>query len=230
VTLLKRYARIDSKFRRELLLLQGTGCIWKQCTFCDYHKDFSEAPFITNKIVLNQVSGLYHVLDIINSGSAMELDFETISYLQKIVLEKRIEEIWFEAHYLYRDTLCDFAALFPSSQVKFRCGVESFSAKRRGLWHKGIPSSVGPEDIAKYFKGICLLIGVKGQTREEILFDIEMAKKYFEYFSVNIFCNNTAQEKQDEGLVNWFMQEIYPVLRMEPKAEILIENTDLGVG
>ena len=162
--------------------MQGTGCIWKQCTFCDYHKDFSEAPFITNKIVLNQVSGLYHVLDIINSGSAMELDFETISYLQKIVLEKRIEEIWFEAHYLYRDTLCDFAALFPSSQVKFRCGVESFSAKRRGLWHKGIPSSVGPEDIAKYFKGICLLIGVKGQTREEILFDIEMAKKYFEYF------------------------------------------------
>lgn len=210
--------------------MQGTGCIWKQCTFCDYHKDFSEAPFITNKIVLNQVSGLYHVLDIINSGSAMELDFETISYLQKIVLEKRIEEIWFEAHYLYRDTLCDFAALFPSSQVKFRCGVESFSAKRRGLWHKGIPSSVGPEDIAKYFKGICLLIGVKGQTREEILFDIEMAKKYFEYFSVNVFCNNTAQEKQDEGLVNWFMQEIYPVLRMEPKAEILIENTDLGVG
>lgn len=210
--------------------MQGTGCIWKQCTFCDYHKDFSEAPFITNKIVLNQVSGLYHVLDIINSGSAMELDFETISYLQKIVLEKRIEEIWFEAHYLYRDTLCDFAALFPSSQVKFRCGVESFSAKRRGLWHKGIPSSVGPEDIAKYFKGICLLIGVKGQTREEILFDIEMAKKYFEYFSVNVFCNNTAQEKRDEGLVNWFMQEIYPVLRMEPKAEILIENTDLGVG
>lgn len=230
MTHLNRYARIDSKFKREFLLLQGTGCIWKQCSFCDYHKDSSETPFITNKVVLDQVTGIYQVLDIINSGSGMELDFETITYLQTIVLEKKIKVMWFEAHYLYRQTLSDFAALFPSVEIKFRCGVESFSAKRRLLWHKGIPSSVTPQEISKYFQGICLLTCVKGQTKEEILNDIEIAKKYFEYFSVNVFCNNSTKEKQDPELVSWFMEEVYPRLKKESKVEVLIQNTDLGVG
>lgn len=227
---LSRYAVITSKFPREFLLLQGKGCVWKQCSFCDYHIDFSETPFSINKDILSQVTGAFQVLDIINSGSAMELDLETITYLQKIVLEKKIKVMWFEAHYLYRETLSDFAALFPSVDLKFRCGVESFSANRRLLWRKGIPSSVTPQEISKYFQGICLLTCVKGQTKEEILNDIEIAKNHFEYFSVNVFCNNSTTEKQDPELLSWFMEEVYPGLKIESKAEVLIQNTDLGVG
>ena len=69
-----RYSLIKTKMPREFLLLQGTGCRWRQCTFCDYHSDVSADPFIVNRDVLAMVTGETGVLDIINSGSAMELD------------------------------------------------------------------------------------------------------------------------------------------------------------
>ena len=71
---MNRYSVIRGNFPREFLLLQGTGCRWGKCTFCDYHGDTSDTPFSVNRKVLEQVTGKYGVLDIINSGSAMELD------------------------------------------------------------------------------------------------------------------------------------------------------------
>ena len=56
------------------------------------------------------------------------------------------------------------------------------------------------------------------------------AKHYFEYFSVNIFCNNTTSVKQDKELVSWFVQNVYQQIKDNPKIEILLENTELGVG
>ena len=143
-----RYSLIHTKMPREFVLLQGTGCRWKKCTFCDYHEDASENPFLVNKAVLQQVTGQYGVLDIINSGSAMELDEETIQLIQEIVQEKQIHTLWFEAHYMYRKKLADFAQRFAPAQVKFRCGVETFDTALRDRWKKGVPSSVTPEDIA----------------------------------------------------------------------------------
>ena len=64
---------------REFVLLQGTGCRWRKCSFCDYHEDVSPVPYEVNRLVLEQVTGQYGVLDVINSGSAMELDEETLS-------------------------------------------------------------------------------------------------------------------------------------------------------
>ena len=67
-----RYSVIHTKLPREFVLLQGTGCRWRKCTFCDYHEDVSERPFEVNRSVLQQVTGVYGVLDVINSGSAYE--------------------------------------------------------------------------------------------------------------------------------------------------------------
>lgn len=225
-----RYALIHTKMPREFVLLQGTGCRWKKCTFCDYHEDVSEHPFNVNEPVLRQVTGRYGVLDVINSGSAMELDEETIALIKEMVKEKKIHTLWFEAHYMYRKKLSDFAEQFAPAKVKFRCGVETFDVKLRKQWKKGIPSSVTPEDIARYFQGICLLCGTQGETREHILKDIEIAKQHFEYFSVNIFCNNSTSVKQNKELVIWFAKELYPLIKNEPRIEVLMENTDLGVG
>ena len=225
-----RYSLIHTKMPREFVLLQGTGCRWKKCTFCDYHEDASEHPFLVNKAVLQQVTGQYGVLDIINSGSAMELDEETLQLIQEIVREKRIHTLWFEAHYMYRKKLADFALRFAPAQVKFRCGVETFDTTLRDRWKKGVPSSVTPEDIAQYFQGICLLFGTQGESKEHILKDIEIARKHFEYFSLNAFCNNSTSEKQDATLIAWFTQEVYPQIKDDPHIEILLENTDLGVG
>ena len=191
-----RYAVIHEKFPREFVLLQGRGCKWGRCTFCDYHSDVSDAPFASvNKGVLEQVTGIYGVLDVINSGSAMELDEDTVELIKTVVREKNIHTLWFEAHFMYRNRLAEFAAQFAPAEVKFRCGVESFSPEQRKRWNKGVPSWAGPEEVAKYFKGVCLLCCTDDDSRERILADIETAKRYFEYFSVNLFCNNGTPVK-----------------------------------
>ena len=225
-----RYALIHTKMPREFVLLQGAGCKWKKCTFCDYHEDVSEHPFTMNEPVLRQVTGQYGVLDVINSGSAMELDSETIAFIKEVVKEKNIHTLWFEAHYMYRKKLAEFAKQFAPVQVKFRCGVETFDADLRDAWKKGIPSSVTPEDVAKYFQGVCLLCCTQGESKEHIMKDIEIAQTHFEYFSVNVFCNNSTQVKQDKELAQWFAREVYPKIKDEEGIEVLMENTDLGVG
>ena len=143
-----------------------------------------------------------------------------------IVREKNIHTLWFEVHYMYRHRLKEFAALFPGVQVKFRCGVETFNPDVRSAWCKGIPPEVTPEDLAAHFSGVCLLCCVEGQTREDILADIGTALKHFEYFSVNVFCNNTTCVKRDEDLVRWFVAEVYPAIMDAERVEVLIENTD----
>ena len=225
-----RYALIRTKMPREFVLLQGTGCRWRKCTFCDYHEDVSECPFEVNKPVLRRVTGQYGVLDVINSGSAMELDADTIALIKEVVREKNIHTLWFEAHYMYRKKLASFAEQFAPVKVKFRCGVETFDPELRDAWKKGIPSSVSAQDIARYFQGICLLCCTQGETKEHILKDIELARQHFEYFSVNVFCNNHTEVKQDKELTAWFAQEIYPAIKEDTRIEILMENTDLGVG
>ncbi|MBQ8520480.1 MAG: hypothetical protein IJ456_03710 [Bacteroides sp.] len=225
-----RYAVIHTKLPREFVLLQGTGCRWRKCAFCDYHEDGSDRPFETNRQVLQQVTGIYGVLDVINSGSAIELDEETLAYLLQVVEEKHIHTLWFEMHYMYRHRLEAFAKRFAPVQVKFRCGVETFDTELRQRWHKGIPPHATPSDIARYFQGVCLLCGTEGESRAHILADIETARTYFEYFSVNVFCNNHTPLKRDEALVDWFVREVYPLIKDDPHIEVLIDNTDLGVG
>lgn len=215
---------------REFVLLQGCGCRWRQCSFCDYHEDVSPAPYEVNRPVLEQVTGRYGVLDVINSGSAMELDEETLSLIADIVYRKQIHTLWFEAHYMYRHQLAGFAARFAPATVKFRCGVESFNSALRVRWRKGIPFTVTPEEIARYFQGVCLLVGMEGDSRQRIWADIATAHRHFEYFSVNLFCPNSTPVRRDEQIARWFVSEVYPLLKDEPFVEVLVDNTDLGVG
>ena len=225
-----RYSLIHTSMPREFVLLQGQGCRWRKCTFCDYHEDVSADPYIINKEVLEQVTGQYGVLDVINSGSAMELDEATLALLERVVREKGIHTLWFEAHYMYRNKLNAFAKQFAPAAVKFRCGIESFDAQLRKSWNKGVPDSVTATDVAEHFKGVCLLCCTQGDSKERILNDIATAKHHFEYFSVNLFCNNSTPVKRDEELVRWFVKEVYPQIKDDDRIEILIDNTDLGVG
>ena len=227
---MERYSLIHTKMPREFVLLQGTGCRWRKCTFCDYHQDVSENPFTVNESVLRQVTGHYGVLDVINSGSALELDDDTIALINQVVKEKQIHTLWFEAHYMYRKKLADFASRFAPAKVKFRCGVETFDPTLREEWKKGIPASVTPEDVAKYFQGVCLLCCTQGESKERIFNDIRIAREHFEYYSVNVFCNNSTPVKQDSELAGWFAREVYPQIKDVDGIEVLMENTDLGVG
>ena len=227
---MKRYALIHTVLPREFVLLQGTGCRWKRCTFCDYHEDVSDDPFAVNRAVLAQVQGVYGVLDVINSGSAMELDEQTVEMIKKVVKVKKIHTLWFEAHYMYRHKLAKFTEQFEGGEGNFRCGVESFEGSLRERWNKGMAASLTAEEVAKHFKGVCLLCCTEGDSKERIIRDIALAEQYFEYASVNVFCENSTTVKRDEELAKWFVEEVYPQLKASKKIEILINNTDLGVG
>ena len=224
-----RYSKIETGMKREFLLLQGTGCRWRKCSFCDYYLDRNDDPFELNKSVLESVTGEYGTLDIINSGSAMEFDERTIALIAEIVREKSIKDLWFETHWMYRHQLESFSSNFPC-RVHYRTGVESFNPELRMKWNKGIGRDVTPEMIRRYYEGICLLVGVKGQTKEDIISSVDIAERYFDYYSINLFCPNTTDTERDDELAAIFINELVPQFRKSRKAEILIDNTDLGVG
>lgn len=81
------------------------------------------------------------------------------------------------------------------------------------------------------FSYICLLCctGEEGDTPERLVRDVELAREHFEYCSINLFCDNTTPLHRDEAMAAWFIREIYPDLKSDPKFEILLGNTDLGV-
>jgi hypothetical protein len=226
---MNRYARIPEKFPREFLLLQGRGCFHKKCLFCDYHLDACADPFPENCRVLDRVTGEFGTLDVINSGSVHELDPQTLRYIRRIADDKNIGLLWFEAHYTYYARLDEIRRAFPRQTVKFRTGIESFHGAFRQAMNKGVPE-VSPEEIRRYFDGVCLLVGVEGQTKEIVARDIDIAARLFEYFSVNVFCPNTTPVRRDESLVAWFLRDVYPRLQHLSGCEVLLNNTDLGVG
>lgn len=76
-------------------MLVGDGCKWRKCRFCDYHLDSSkdiEANFQLNKQVLSNVTGKFGELEVINSGSFVDLDKKTIELIKQICLKKGIKE------------------------------------------------------------------------------------------------------------------------------------------
>ena len=87
-----RYELLTEKNPREIVMLRGSGCQWRRCTFCDYHLDYSRdeaSNFELNKNILAHVTGQYHDLEVINSGSFNELDVQTISLIETICVEKK---------------------------------------------------------------------------------------------------------------------------------------------
>ena len=77
---------------------------------------------------------------------------------------------------------------------------------------------------------VCLLAGIKGQTEKDIMESVEIAERLFDYYSVNLFCPNSTSTEKDEELSRLFIEKLAPEIRKSRKAEVLIENTDLGVG
>ncbi len=235
---LNRYSKIYKNLSREMVLLQGTGCrLAKKCAFCDYYLDVSEDPYSVNSPVIDLITGEFGVIDVINSGSVNEIDRKTLEKIRKKVIEKGIHTIWFESHWMYRNKLDDIRKFFSGINVKFRTGVETFNGEIREKWGKKISKEITASQIAEYFQGICLLFGIKGQTIEDVVNDIETADKYFEYFNLNIFNENTKNEVLiDKDLIRKFLNDVYPKYykkfdkKYGGKAELLINNTDLGVG
>ena len=100
----------------------------------------------------------------------------------------------------------------------------------RTQWNKGISNNITAKDISEYFNGACFLVCVEGQLKESIINNIKLAFKCFEYFNVNVFMENSTPIKKDKQLEEWFVKKVAPELEKCANIEVLVNNTDLGVG
>ena len=70
-----RYSKVTNKNVREIVLLKALPCIWGKCAFCDYIDDNGNNIAEINKLnkeVLDNITGEFGVLEVINSGSCFE--------------------------------------------------------------------------------------------------------------------------------------------------------------
>ena len=216
----ERYSKIIGKNQREICLLRGFPCAWGKCAFCDYSEGNggdTQAMVSLNHQVLQKVTGEFGVLEVINSGSCFELPEETLDEIAKVIREKKIQKLFFEMR-----------RRMPVPIV-FKIGVETFDNDFRERGLNKHADFTRPEEVAEYFDSPCLMVGIKGQTREMIRYDIECLKKYFKLGTVNVYKNNTTPIRRDEELVAWFVEE-YRWLLDDPSVEVLYEITDFGVG
>lgn len=228
---MERYSVIKEKFPREIVLLKSTPCKWGKCTFCDYIHDNAldiEAINQTNLDILSHVTGKYGTLEIINSGNVFELPVMTLEAIRERIQMLNITKVFLEAHWMYRKRLHEMHQYF-GVDIMYKTGLETFNREfrenvlKKGFGYKNI------KELQSYFQSVCLMVGIKGQTREMIDEDIQLALKYFDHFTVNVYTKNSTPIKPDARLIEWF-QESYRWLDREPKCEVLWVNTDFGVG
>lgn len=60
--------------------------------------------------------------------------------------------------------------------------------------------------------------------------DIAQGLACFERICINIMCPNTTGIPPDADVISAFMDKLYPKYRDDDRIDILIENTDFGVG
>lgn len=226
-----RYNKITNKNNREIVLLRAFPCIWGKCSFCDYIDDNGRDEDELNRFnkgVLDNITGEFGVLEVINSGSCFEIPKETMKYIKKIVDEKKIKLLFFESHWCYRNRLDEIKNFF-NIPIIFKIGVETFDYDFRNNFLNKNAKFKDPKEVAEKFQSVCLMVGIKGQTKEMIKKDIEILLENFKYGTINVFVDNTTSIKRDEELVQWFRKE-YSYLDDYPTIEVLYHNTDFGVG
>ena len=227
-----RYSIISGKNEREIVLLKSFPCVWGKCSFCDYISDNSEDKCEirdVNKPILKRITGELGVLEVINSGSIFEIPMEDLEEIRRIVKEKNIKRLYFEAHWCYRRRLQEIKDFFEGIEVLFKTGIETFDDEfRNDILIKNIHFS-SLEEVSSLYDSICLMVGIQGQTKEMVRRDIEIVETKFKKATINIWTENTTKFKRDEQLIKWFEKE-YSYLRNDENIEVLFENTDFGVG
>ncbi|MGL5099278.1 MAG: radical SAM protein, partial [Fusobacteriaceae bacterium] len=97
-----RYSKIDEENRREIVLLKSYPCAYGKCSFCNYIEDNTRDEKLMESVnfeTLDEVTGEYGSLEVINSGSVFELPRTTLEKIREIVEKKNIGILYFEIYY-----------------------------------------------------------------------------------------------------------------------------------
>lgn len=228
-----RYSKILDKNIREIVLLKSFPCSYGKCKFCNYIKDNSTNREEINEVnfdVLEKVTGEFRILEVINSGSVFEIPPETLEKIRKVVREKKITILYFEAYYGYIKRLDEIRDYFDGIEIRFRIGVETFDNKYRidSYGKNFMIDETILKKLSHEFYSACLLVCTVGQTKEMIAKDIEIGLANFKQITINVFIDNGTVVKQDKELVHWLMEN-YSYLKADPRVELLYDNKDLGV-
>ena len=192
-----RYSKVINKNLREIVLLKALPCIWGKCAFCDYIDDNDDNIAEINKLnkeVLNNITGEFGVLEVINSGSCFEIPRESLEYIKKIVVEKKIKKLFLESHWCYKNRLQEMRDFF-GIEIIFKIGVETFDNSFRNLVLNKNANFKTVDEVKESFQSVCLLVGIKGQTKEMIKRDINLVLENFKYATINVFINNTSPRR-----------------------------------
>ncbi|SHI49717.1 hypothetical protein SAMN02745163_00395 [Clostridium cavendishii DSM 21758] len=226
-----RYNKIINKNEREIVLLKSFPCVWGKCAFCDYIDDNSKDEEAVNKLnmeVLKNITGEYGVIEVINSGSCFEIPKTSLEKIRDIIKEKNIKLLFLESHWCYRNRLQEMRDFF-NVPIIFKVGIESFDYNfRNNILNKNAKFKT-VEEVKEYFQSVCLMVGIKGQTKELIDLDMKLLEENFKYGTVNVWTENTTKFKRDEEIIKWF-KEKYSYLDKHETIEVLYNNTDFGVG
>ena len=232
---MERYSKILDKDKREIVLLIGNGCKWSKCKFCNYHLDrnnVEEEQFKINNEILNKVTGEFQVLEAINSGSIFELNKRSFGKLLEVCIKKNVKRLIIESHYMYKKQIEELRNKCKelNIQLQVKGGVETFNADfREKVLNKGFGYPT-IEELKKVFDVVNLLVGVQGQTIEQIENDINIGIQNFDRVCVNVYKEMDDIMPADEELKSRFIKEICPKYKDYENVDILIENTDFGVG
>ena len=228
----QRYNKIYTKTCREIILLKSLPCIYSKCSYCNYILDNTtnlNDIISTNNKVIQQIDGEFAVLEVINSGSIFEIPKVILNSIKIKANTTKIKTLYFESYYGYRKRLHEMREFFPNQEIRYRIGIETFNDKfRRKVLNKPFPTD-DVQQLAQEHYSCLLLICIQGQTKEQILYDIDTALKFFKEVTINVYINNSTKIKRDPTLVKWFIQDIYPTINSLPNVEILLDNKDLGV-
>ena len=185
-----------------------------------------------NQVELAKVTGCFHRLEVINSGSFCDLDERTLQLIREVCAERGIRELHFECHWMHKDAIQAARDFFAEKGIclKIKMGVETFDEEfREKVLQKGI-AAASPREIAKYADEVCLLFGLTGQTYASMKSDIETGLSFFERICINVMVENSTKMKPDRDVIRIFAQTLYPVYIGNERVDILMENTEFGVG
>ena len=152
--------------------------------------------------------------------------------IRRVCKEKQISQLRFEVHWMYHKHVQKWKDYFKKQGItlKIKMGVETFDDTfRREVFDKGM-EGVMPEEIAGVADEVCLLFGISGQTAESMQKVIETGLKYFARICINIMVEITTPIRPDQEVIRLFVEQIYPKYKENQSVDILLQNTDFGVG